>query len=76
MKCEEVKFKVDGIFGSDCFSSLLETMERIDGIAETSIELDSKIATMLYEPNRISTDKIRNIIETIPKKDFKATLMF
>lgn len=75
MKCKKVKFKVDGVSCLDCFSSLLETMERVAGIAETSIELDSKIATMHYEPNRISKEQIRSIIETIPQSDFRATLM-
>lgn len=76
MMCEEIKFKLDGICDLKCFGNILETMERVDGVAETSIELDSKIATMQYEPNRIGPDEIRNIIETIGESDFKITDVF
>lgn len=75
MKDTTIKFKVEGIYCPNCVKKLLKTMEEVNGIEESNLDTESNILTLKYETDKLNDSQIKNIIESIPDKEFVATLL-
>lgn len=57
------KLKVDGMTCSHCEKSVKDTLSKIDGVLEVTVNLDTKIVTV--EGNNLDENIMKNAIDDI-----------
>jgi len=62
--------QVDGIHCSNCVKKLKQTASGVQGISYAEVEEDLKTVKIKYDTDMLSLDAVKEIIETIPDKEF------
>ena len=63
-----IKISVEGMSCLSCVAKVRKTLSDLDGIDEVNVSLENKSATIQYDPDNISIDKIRQSINSIGYK--------
>ncbi|ATW25584.1 heavy-metal-associated domain-containing protein [Candidatus Formimonas warabiya] len=62
--------QVEGIHCPNCVKKLKETASGVQGICDADVEEDLKTVKIKYDTDVLSLDAVKQIIETIPGKEF------
>lgn len=62
--------QVEGIHCSNCVKKLKQTASGVQGICFADVEEDLKTVKIKYDTGVLSLDAVKEIIETIPDKEF------
>ncbi|MFD2529310.1 heavy-metal-associated domain-containing protein [Polaribacter marinaquae] len=63
-----VEISIEGMSCMSCVANVRKTLSDLDGINEVKVSLENKSATLQYNPNNISLDKIKQTIDKIGYK--------
>lgn len=70
VKAQRVTFAVDGLSCGACCDKVSKALSKVNGVAETKVCSDAKLATVDFDPNKISASKV---LAAIDATGFKAT---
>lgn len=62
--------QVDGIHCPNCVKKIKQTASAVPGIYYIDVEEDLKTVKIEYDPDLIDPDAVKQMIETIPGKEF------
>lgn len=55
--------KIEGMTCSGCVASVQRVLTALDGVTRADVSLDSRQATVSYEPDRVTPDDLKAAIE-------------
>ena len=58
-----ITVKIDGMTCKHCVHAVQSALEECKGISEAEVSLEKKSAVITYDSDRITTDRIADIIE-------------
>lgn len=61
---------VEGIMCENCVKKVKETLLNVEGIEQTAVSEDWQEVTLLYDPERVELQAVKQMIEGIPNKSF------
>lgn len=73
MQTSNIQLKVSGIKCPKCVKKIKETLDSTSGITNINVDLECKTVKLSYDTIKFTDLQIKNIIETIPGKDFIVT---
>lgn len=62
---QESTFNIEGMYCAGCATRLESVLAGTDGVRRVSVNYDNNLAVVLYDPNRIDSDSMRERIRTI-----------
>ena len=66
----KIKMEVDGIFCPNCVKKIKQTASEVPGIAAIDVTEDFKTVNVEFDAAQIDVEGIKQMIETIPDKEF------
>ncbi|XP_071425800.1 copper-transporting ATPase 1 [Pithys albifrons albifrons] len=69
-----VVFRVDGMHCSSCVLNIQSTISALPAVTGVVVSLEKKSAVINYNPNSISTDRLREAIEAVSPQTFRVSL--
>lgn len=63
-----VEISIEGMSCMSCVANVKNTLSDLNGTSEVKVSLKNKNATLKYNPNKISLDKIKQSIDEIGYK--------
>ena len=58
-------FTVEGMHCDACSSSIVATLEKVDGVAEASADHEEGTAEAIYQPRKVDVDELKAEIEKL-----------
>lgn len=70
VKAQRVSFAVEGLACGACCDKVSKALSKVNGVSETKVCSDAKVATVDFDPNKVSASKV---LAAIDATGFKAT---
>jgi len=67
----EKEFSIEGMHCGSCAALIKETLEETEGVVQATVSFDDKIAFVEYDPNKLETNDVQEIVSEL---GYKATL--
>ncbi len=58
-----ITVKIEGMRCNHCVCAVQSALEEWEGISRAAVSLEEKSAAVTYDPDRVTTDRIADIIE-------------
>ena len=63
MASADARIAIDGMVCGSCTSAVTSALERTAGVCAVSVSLDSKSASVTYDPGAVDADALKDVVE-------------